>query len=40
MPAGKETWEMSPSETQSKVGEIKGMCLVTNRQMDGSKAHV
>lgn len=37
MPTGKVAWEMSPSEIQNKGGEIKGMNLVTNRQMDGSK---
>lgn len=40
MPEGKETWEMPLSEIQSKVEEMKGMNLITNRQMDGSKVHV
>lgn len=40
MPTDKEAWEMSPSKIQSKGEEIKGMNLVTNRQMEGSKAPV
>ena len=40
MLAGKESWEMSPSKIQSKVGERKGMNLVINTKMDGSEGHV
>jgi hypothetical protein len=39
MPSGKEAWEMSPSEIQSKVGDRKGKNSITNRQMDGSEGH-